>query len=112
MIPLLLSALLSQSGFFLEHFGAHGLMGKAMGGLADKVITLRITTDDEDSSGDTDVDPDDASDLEVLPPVPPVPPVPPAPPVPPRVKRFPAAGAPRELAHFSEKAKNVPTAEV
>ena len=34
MIAFLVSVLLAQSGFFLEHFGSSGLVGRAMGGLA------------------------------------------------------------------------------
>ena len=112
----LLSVLLAQSGFFLEHFGSRGLVGKAMGGLADKVITVRISSDDDEGSGDEiDTDNDVDSDLEVLPPVPPTPPLPPIPPMPPlqRVRKFPApADGPQEPARFTEQARNVPTAEV
>ena len=94
-------------------------MGKLMGGLADKVITLKITSaDDEEGSGDADndSDSDEGSDLEVLPPIPPVPPVPPTPPAP-RVRKFqvrvdPDSGLPGNLPRFTEKARNVPTADV
>src|SRR6185436_16274717 len=114
MVAFLLSVLLAQSGFFLEHFGSRGLLGRAMGGLADKVITVRITSDDDEGSGeDVDSDTDGDADLEVTPPTPPTPPIPPKPPLPPRVRSSPAQGdAPRDLPHFTEKSKNVPTAEV
>src|SRR6266850_5963866 len=119
MTGFLLSLLVAQAGFFLERLGPHGAMGKLMGGLADKVITLKITSaDDEQGSGDADddSDTDEGSDLEVLPPIPPVPPVPPTPPAP-RVRKFqvqvdPDSGQPRELRRFTEKARNVPTADV
>src|SRR6266850_213708 len=119
MTGFLLSLLVAQAGFFLERLGPHGAMGKLMGGLADKVITLKITSaDDEQGSGDADddSDTDEGSDLEVLPPIPPVPPVPPTPPAP-RVRKFqvqvdPDSGQPRELPRFTEKARNVPTADV
>src|SRR6266404_5396 len=128
MTGFILSLLVAQSGFFLERFGGHGAMGKVMGGLADKVITLKITSaDDDEGSGDAnnDSEPDEGSDLEILPPIPPVPPLPPTPPVPPsppippvpRVRKFqvradPDSGQPRDLPRFTEKAKNVPTADV
>src|SRR5881392_2649603 len=106
----LLSVLLAQSGFFLEHFGSSGLVGRAMGGLADKVITVRITSDDDEGSGeDVDTDNDSDADLEVVPPAPPVPPVPP---VPPKLRKFPVQDeSSRDLPHFTEKSRNVPTAE-
>ena len=81
MTGFILSLLVAQSGFFLERFGGHGAMGKVMGGLADKVITLKITSaDDDEGSGDAnnDSEPDEGSDLEILPPIPPVPPIPPS----------------------------------
>src|SRR6266404_5000845 len=119
MTGFILSLLVAHSGFFLERFGGHGAMGKVMGGLADKVITLKITSaDDDEGSGDAnnDSEPDESSDLEILPPIPPVPPIPPIPPVP-RVRKFqvradPDSGQPRDLPRFTEKAKNVPTADV
>jgi uncharacterized membrane protein len=119
MTGFILSLLVAHSGFFLERFGGHGAMGKVMGGLADKVITLKITSaDDEEGSGDAnnDSDTDEGSDLEILPPIPPVPPIPPIPPVP-KVRKFqvradPDSGQPRDLPRFTEKARNVPTADV
>src|SRR5467141_4956702 len=119
MTGFLLSLLVAQAGFFVERLGSHGAMGKLMGGLADKVITLKITSaDDEEGSGeaDSDSDSDEGSDLEVLPPIPPVPPVPPTPPTP-RVRKFqvrvdPDSGLPHDLPRFTEKARNVPTADV
>ena len=119
MTGFLLSLLVAQAGFFVERLGPHGAMGKLMGGLADKVITLKITSaDDEEGSGeaDSDSDSDEGSDLEVLPPIPPVPPVPPTPPTP-RVRKFqvrvdPDSGLPHDLPRFTEKARNVPTADV
>ena len=84
MLRLALTLLFAQSGFFGARFGAHGAVGRVMGGFADKVITLRITGDETDTSSDSsdssgeDADPeeDGEPDLEVVPPVPPVPPVP------------------------------------
>src|SRR5439155_25585443 len=99
MSGLLLSLLLAYGGMFLEHFDSHGPMGKVMGGLADRVVTLRVTSDDEGGS-DTASEGDEGSDLEVLPPVPLLPPVPPVPPIAPvRLKR---PDAQRELAAFRE----------
>src|SRR5712671_4630430 len=83
MTGLILSLLVAQSGFSLEHF-AHGMVTRMMGGLAGRVITVRITGDDDEGSaeGASEAQTDDAdeadedADTEVLPPVPPVPPVP------------------------------------
>src|SRR5438132_3870248 len=108
MSGLLLSVLLAYGGMFLEHFGSHGAMGKVMGGLADRVITLKVTSDDEGGS-DSESEGDEGSDLEVLPPVPPVPPLPPVPVPPVRLKR---PFEQRELPHFTERGRNVPTAEL
>src|SRR5947209_18151893 len=108
MNGLLLSLLLAYGGMLLEHFSSHGAMGKVMGGLADRVITLKVTSDDEGGS-DSESEGDEGSDLEVLPPVPPVPPLPPVPPVPPRLRR---PFEQRELPHFTERGRNVPTAEL
>jgi hypothetical protein len=108
MSGLLLSVLLAYGGMFLEHFGSHGAMGQVMGGLADRLITLKVTSDDEGGS-DSESEGDEGSDLEVLPPVPPVPPVPSRPPVPP-VKSRPFEQ--RELPHFTESGRKVPTAEL
>src|SRR6266850_952888 len=112
MTGFILSLLVAHSGFFLERFGGHGAMGKVMGGLADKMITLKITTaDDDEGSGDAnnDSETDEGSDLEVLPPIPPVPPMP-------RVRKLqvpvdPDSGQVR-VPRFTEKARNVPTADV
>src|SRR5882672_11585223 len=119
MTGFILSLLVAHSGFFLERFGGHGAMGKVMGGLADKMITLKITSaDDDEGSGDAnnDSETDEDSDLEIIPPIPPVPPIPPIPPVP-RVRKFqvpvdPDSGQLRDLPRFTEKARNVPTADV
>src|SRR6266850_1468658 len=119
MTGFILSLLVAHSGFFLERFGGHGAMGKVMGGLADKMITLKITSaDDDEGSGDAnnDSETDEDSDLEIIPPIPPVPPIPPIPPVP-RVRKFqvpvdPDSGQVRDLPRFTEKARNVPTADV
>ncbi|HEY5675293.1 MAG TPA: hypothetical protein VIR81_00820, partial [Myxococcales bacterium] len=114
MLRLALTLLFAQSGFFGARFGTHGAVGRVMGGFADKVITLRITSDETDTSSDSsdaqDSDPEEDAepDLEVVPPAPPVPPVPP---VPPRLGG-PAPFSSRDLPHFTEKANNVPTAEL
>lgn len=110
MVRLALALLFAQSGFFGARFGTHGAVGRVMGGLADKMITLRISGDDTDTSGDSqdsDAESDDDSepDLEVVPPVPPVPPAP-------HLKGPANPDAARNLPRFSEKAKNVPTAEL
>jgi hypothetical protein len=118
MIRLALTLLLAQGGFFGAHLGSHGIFGRVLGGMADKVITVRITGDDEESGSqedtDTEADPDADSDadLEVVPPTPPVPPVPP---VPPNAKDFNFhfdSGSSRNLPPFTEKARAVPTAEL
>ena len=107
---ILSSLLLAQGGFFFQHFPDRPL-GRMMGRLADNVLTVQITSSDDEGSGDVDVDVDEGADEgadEALPPVPPVPPVPPTPPIPGqwRVRRNP------EPTRFTEKARNVPTAEV
>src|SRR6267378_4612416 len=119
MTGFILSLLVAHSGFFLERFGGHGAMGKVMGGLADKMITLKITTaDDDEGSGDAnnDSETDEGSDLEVLPPIPHVPPIPPVPPIP-RVRKHqgpvdPDSGQVPGLPRFPEKGRNVPNADV
>src|SRR5260370_4963301 len=122
MISLVLSLVLAQGGFFFERLGAHGMLGKVVGGGADKVVTFKVTGASSDADEDTSDEFDDEGEtqLEVVPPVRPVPTVPPVPPIPPRIhianKHFrmdidPGAtdGA---LPRFSETGKNVPTAEV
>ncbi|HYS09379.1 MAG TPA: hypothetical protein VEP66_11560 [Myxococcales bacterium] len=116
MTGLILSLLVAQSGFSLEHF-AHGMVTRMVGGLADRVITVRITSDDDQGSAEdtSEAETDDAdeadegADTEVLPPVPPVPALPGQ-----RVRKYPVQvdRGGRDLPHFTEKAKNVPTAEV
>src|SRR6267378_6965786 len=83
MTGLILSLLVAQSGFSLEHF-AHGMVTRMVGGLADRVITVRITSDDDQGSAEdtSEAETDDAdeadegADTEVLPPEPALPPVP------------------------------------
>src|SRR5882672_226052 len=120
MIGVILSLLLAQSGFFLEHLGDHGAVARMFGGFADRVITVRITSGDDEGSAETDTDVDvdeddeavDEGAAQALPPVPPATPAPPAPPAPPtRVRKY-QVQVDRSLPHFTEKAKNVPTAEV
>jgi uncharacterized membrane protein len=115
MLRLALTLLFAQSGFFGARFGTHGAVGRIMGGVADKVITLRITSDETDTSSsdtqdaDPDAEDDSDPDLEVVPPVPPVPPIPP------RLHGQPAPSHPEaasDLPRFTEKASNVPTAEL
>ena len=115
MLGLILSALLAQSGFFLEHFGDRAV-GRVMGRIADRVLTVQITSSDDEGSSDAEADVDvdaeaDEAD-EVLPPVPPAPPVPPLPGH--RVRKFQVQldRSSRDLPRFTEKGKNVPTAEV
>ncbi len=110
MLPWVLSLLLAQAGWSGVHANTHGIMGRVIGGVADRMITLRITSDDEDTGGDTDTDTDTDPDSDVTPPVPPVPPVPPNPK---NVQVQLDSGEPqRDLPHFTEKGKNVPTAEI
>jgi hypothetical protein len=114
MLNLALTLLLSVSngGFFLDRLGAHGIAGKMVGGIADKVITLKVSTDKDDKDEDDadQADTDDADDAdEALPAIPPVPPVPP---VPARDFQFHFDTSFRQLPKFSEKGKNVPTLEL
>src|SRR6266436_2137021 len=60
MSGLLLSVLLAYGGMFLEHFGSHGAMGKVMGGLADRVITLVVSPRDRIDVDIRDADPREA----------------------------------------------------
>src|SRR5690242_7963678 len=107
MLGALVSLLVAQSGFFLQHFPDRPF-GRMMGRLADNVLTVQITSSEDEGSGDVDVDDDSATDEDADEVLPPVPPVPPAPPVPGQRVRRGNSEAPR----FTEKSKNVPTAEV
>src|SRR5207249_8733562 len=107
MTGLLLSILLAHGGFFVEHLGDR-VVGRVVGRIADRVLTVHVTSPDEEASGEAEAEADseaDSDDLEVLPPVPP------GPPVPQRVKRFSPQSA-RELPHFTEKRRDVPTAQL
>src|SRR5437867_5534922 len=90
LVSILLSSAAGDAGIAVDRFvgkiASHGTVGKVVAGLADKVVTLKVTSpedqsEDEDEDNDTDTDADD--ELEVIPPVPPVPPTAPVPPVPP-----------------------------
>ena len=107
MLRLFVALLLGQAGSLVHDSAWHVAGGRALVGAAEKAITLRVTTPEEDDSGASD---DDSTDLEVVPPVPPVPPIPPIPPVPPRVRAEDRSDG--DLPRFTETAKNVPTAEV
>ena len=56
MLHLLLAILLSHGGFLAERLGAQGSVGRVLGGVADRVITLKVTSneDKEDSAGSSD----------------------------------------------------------
>jgi hypothetical protein len=113
MTGLLLTVLLAQPGFFLEHLGDRAV-GRVVGRIADRVLTVHVTSPEDEASGEAEAEADaeaDSDDLEVLPPIPPVPPVPAVPPVPPRLKKVSPQIA-RDLPHFTEKGRNVPTAEL
>lgn len=111
MLHLLLAILLSQGGFLADRLGAEGSVERVLRGVANRVITLQVTSnqDYEDSAASSD---DEDTRLEVIPPIPPVPPDPP----------FAHRGsghvladegdAAAELPRFTETARNVPTAEV
>src|SRR2546422_6082955 len=115
MLGLILSALLAQSGFFLEHFGDRAV-GRVMGRIADRVLTVQITSSDDEGSSDAEADVEVAAEAaeaaEVLPPVPPAPPVPPLPGQRVRKLQVQLDRSSRDLRRFTEKGKNVPTAEV
>src|SRR5436190_7812063 len=116
MLGLIVTAVLAQSGFFLEHLGDRAV-GRVMGRIADRVLTVQSPPPEDEASGEaeaeTDADADEGDDADEV--VPPVPPVPPAPPIPGhRVRKFQVQterGA-RDLPRFTENKKNVPTAEV
>ncbi len=111
MLGVLLSLLVAQSGFFFDHV-ADRIVSRIAGRLADRALTVRVSGPDDEASreaddeADAEADSDDSADSEVLPPVPPTPPVPP------RVRKFRMDHPGRDLPHFTEKGKNVPTAEV
>src|SRR6266850_1698344 len=107
MLGVLLSLLVAQSGFFFDHI-ADRIVSRIAGRLADRALTVRVSGPDDEASreADDEADSDDSADSEVLPPVPPTPPVPP------RVRKFRMDYSGRDLPHFTEKGKNVPTAEV
>src|SRR5579859_5181490 len=76
------------AGIILDRV-AGDIRSQALVGIADKMVTVKITTDDSDSSDDAT---DEEANDDSIPPVPPVPPVapvapvapvPPIPPVPP-----------------------------
>ena len=83
----------------LSQHGAHGAqaaMSKAFAGLADSMITLDVSSDEDKDAKDAADDPDDVERLEVIPPAPPAPPVAPLPPIPPL---GPDASAAEQRAH-------------
>lgn len=94
---------------------AGDIRSQALVGIADKRVTVKITTDDPDSSDDAT---DEEADDDSIPPVPPVPPVapvapvPPISPMPPGRMRLDLRFKGRTLPKFTEKAKGVPTVEL
>src|SRR5204863_7254762 len=114
MLGLIVTAVLAQSGFFLEHLGDRAV-GRVMGRIADRVLTVQITTPEDEASGEaeaeTDADADEGDDADEV--VPPVSPVPPAPPIPGhRVRKFQMQterGA-RDLRRMTENKNNAPPA--
>src|SRR6266404_3324380 len=110
MLGILVSLLVAQSGFFFDHI-ADRIVSRIAGRLADRVVTVSVSGQDDEASreaqdeADAEADSDEDADYEALPP---------ASPSPPRVRKFQIrVDRPgRELPHFTEKAKSVPTAEV
>src|SRR5712664_4325604 len=110
MLGVLLSLLVAQSGLFFDQI-ADRIVTRIAGRLADRVLTVRVSGPGDEASSeaedeaDTEADADEDADSEALPPVPPSPP---------RLRKFQIrVDRPgRELPHFTEKAKSVPTAEV
>ena len=109
MLGVLLSLLVAQSGFFFDQL-ADRIVGRVAGRLADRVLTVRVSGPDEEASqeteADAEADADEDSDSEAQLPAPPTPPH--------RMRKFQIrVDRPgRELPHFTEQAKKVPTAEV
>jgi uncharacterized membrane protein len=109
MLGVLLSLFVAQGGFFFDQL-ADRIVGRVAGRLADRVLTVRVSGPDEEASqeaeADAEADADEDSDSEAPPPAPPPPPH--------RMRKFQVrVDRPgRELPHFTEKGKNVPTAEV
>src|SRR5712691_5420925 len=132
LVALLLSSPAGDAGIAFDRFvgrvAAHGTVGRVVAGIADKVVTLQVTTPD-DSSGedeDSDVETDD-DDMEVIAPVPPTPPIPPVPPLPPKPPKAPRywgygdkgfkfefhnGDFSAELPRFTEKGKGVATVDL
>src|SRR5438874_2057728 len=137
LVSILLSSAAGDAGIAMDRFvgkiATHGTAGKVFAGIADKIVSLKVTTppdqpDDEDS--DEDADTDSNEELDVIPPVPPTPPsgpiapVPPVPPNPPRTSRYWGYGdkgfkfefhnsdSSAELPRFTEKGKGVLTVEL
>ncbi len=114
MLNLLLTLLVSSAsgnGFFVDHLAGRGLAARMFGGIADKVITLDIRSDDSDATDDDgDADSDAILPAPVLAPTAPLPPIPPLPPV--AGKSFHSFGSTGPAAQYSETGKNVPTVEV
>src|SRR5437870_3467693 len=101
LVAILLSSAAGDAGIAVDRFvgriASHGTAGKVVAGIADKVVSLKVTTPDEQSDEDQDEDTDD--ELEVIPapalppdgpalPAAPIPPVPPVPARPPKAPRF------------------------
>jgi uncharacterized membrane protein len=115
MITFLLTLLFGAGGQG-NHFG---IANRIAAGVADRVVTVRVTSADDpaDDSADSSSDsPDtDNSDLEVIPPVPPVPPVnvniPPIPPMP-KGFQFHFDSGDKGGVKFSETGKAVSTVEI
>jgi uncharacterized membrane protein len=136
LVAILLSSAAADAGIAADRFigkiASHGTVGKVVAGIADKVVTFKVTSP-QDNSGedeDDDAETDDDEELEVIAPIPPVPPipaippVPPVPPKPPKTPRFWRVGdkgfnfefhsgdSAADLPRFTEKGKGVATVDL
>ena len=111
MVSLLFTLLVSSAsgnGFFGDHLAGRGLAAKVFGGIADKLITLDIQSDDSDENANDDSDSDATLPEPIIAPVPPLPPVPPMA----GKSSHPFGFTTGPAAQYSETGQNVPTVEV
>ena len=124
MLSLVIALLVSSAsgnGFFVDHLAGRGTIARVFGGIADKVITLDIKSDDADADAESaDDDPDSDATTPIAPAAPTAPtalmapkaPLPPIPPIPPAGFHFNFDTSGRALPRFTEKARAVSTVEL
>jgi uncharacterized membrane protein len=113
MLSLVFSLLMSiagGNGSSVEHLMEQRIAAKVFGGVAEKVIALKVSDDDADDSSDS-ADDDQDTDVPAPPQTGGVAPTPPIRPIPPKELHF-EFDSGRRLPKFTEKAKAVPTVEL